>query len=163
MADGKLVTPPVPDLSCVKGETVHEQSMLTHYYETTAARELSNWNKVNQGGSRGSPARPPALPNVRGKERTRAESPKARLFGWPLRWPFGRSTQVFDLPTRQFAFGRTDVQHTAFHFSSWRIELVKLYYIQPPRTRANLRSTRNGRQIHKKYLLETNFSARTAT
>src|SRR5262245_54628234 len=109
MPHGKLVTPPVPDLACVPGQTIDEiVEWLTHYYEDPGCP----WNyrtgtKAIKTGYRGL-HRLDLLAAASGNEKIKqGRVSNAEIIRLAAPIAFGRSTQVFDLPAKQFAFGRT--------------------------------------------------------
>jgi hypothetical protein len=160
MPEVTFVTPPVSDLACVQGETVEQVvGWLTRYYEEDGCP----WNyrtgtKAIKAGYRGL-HRLDLLMASCAKEKTRqGRISNAEIIRLAAPIAFGRSTQVFDLPTRQFAFGRT--RRAAYRIPFFFVEngIVKLYYLQPRK--------QNGptfdqlgmiAKIHKKYLLDTEF------
>jgi hypothetical protein len=160
MAEGRLPTPPVPDLACVEGETVEQAiEWLTHYYEDDGCP----WNyrtgtRTIRGAYKGL-HRLDLLLAAAEKERTaQGRISNAEIIGLAAPMAFGRATQVFDLPRRQFSFGRN--RHAAYRIPFFFVEggVVKLYYVQP-RKQHGPTSDRLGMvgKIHKKYLLDTEF------
>jgi hypothetical protein len=160
MADGQLVTPPVPDLACVEGETVADAvEWLTHYYEGEGCPwNYRTGNKAIRWGYKGL-HRLDLLLAACTQERTkqgRISNGEIIRLAAPL--AFGRSTQVFDLPQRQFAFGRT--RHAAYRIPFFFVEggVVKLYYVQPRKEHGpTFEQLGMVAKIHKQYLLDTEF------
>jgi hypothetical protein len=160
MPDGKLVTPSVPDLACIQGETVEEViDWLTRYYEEDGCP----WNyrtgtRSIKAGYRGL-HRLELLVAASAQEKTKqGRISNAEIIRLAAPLAFGRSTQVFDLPPRKFAFGRA--RRSAYRIPFFFVEdgVVKLYYIQPRKQHGPMLN-RLGMiaKIHKKYLLDTEF------
>lgn len=160
MADGQFVIPPVPDLACVEGETVAQAiEWLTKYYED----EGCPWNyrtgtKAIRTGYKGL-HRVDLLLAACAQERTkqgRISNGEIIRLAAPL--AFDRSTQVFDLPPRQFAFGRR--RHAAYRIPFFFVEggVVKLYYVQPRKEHGpTFDQLGMVAKIHKQFLLDTEF------
>jgi len=156
----RLVTPSVPDLACVQGETVDQAvEWLTHYYEDDGCP----WNyrtgtKSIKAGYRGL-HRLDLLVASSAQERTKqGRISNAEIIRLAAPMAFERSTQVFDLPPRQFAFGRT--RRAAYRIPFFFVEggIVKLYYIQPRKQHGpTFDQLGMIAKIHKKYLLDTEF------
>jgi hypothetical protein len=155
-----LVTPPVPDLACVEGETVEQViEWLTHYYEDDGCP----WNY--RTGTRAIRAAYKGLHQLDllsascAQEKTKqGRISNGEIIGLAAPIAFGRSTQVFDLPARQFAFGRT--RRAAYRIPFFFVErgIVKLYYVQPRKQHGpTFDSLGMVAKIHKKYLLDTEF------
>jgi hypothetical protein len=165
MKTGNLVTPPVPDLACVQGETVEQAvEWLTHYYEDDGCP----WNyrigtRAIKAGYRGL-HRLDLLTASCAQEKTKqGRISNAEIIRLAAPIAFGRSTQVFDLPARQFAFGRT--RQAAYRIPFFFVEggIVKLYFIQPRKHHgATLDQLGMIGKIHKKYLLDTEFFGQTS-
>jgi hypothetical protein len=165
MADGQLVTPPVPDLACVAGESVPEAvEWLTNYYEG----EGCPWNY--RTGTRSIKASYKGLHRLDlllaacSQEKTqqgRISNGDIVRLAAPL--AFGRVTQVFDLPPRRFAFGRR--RSAAYRIPFFFVEggIVKLYYVQPRKEHGpNYDQLGMIAKIHKRYLLDTEFFGQLA-
>jgi hypothetical protein len=160
MPDGKLATPPVPDLACVQGETVEQVvESLTHYYED----EGCPWNyrigtRSIKTGYKGL-HRLDLLVASCARERTKqGRISNAEIIRLAAPMAFGRSTQVFDLPARQFAFGRN--RRAAYRIPFFFVEdgIVKLYYVQPRKQHGpTFDQLGMIAKIHKRYLLDTEF------
>jgi hypothetical protein len=155
-----LVTPPVPDLACVEGDTVEQViEWLTHYYEDDGCP----WNY--RTGTRAIKAAYKGLHRLDllsascAQEKTKqGRISNGEIIGLAAPIAFGRSTQVFDLPARQFAFGRT--RRAAYRIPFFFVEggIVKLYYVQPRKQHGpTFDSLGMVAKIHKKYLLDTEF------
>lgn len=160
MADGQLVTPPVPDLACIEGETVAEVvEWLTHYYEDDGCP----WNyrtgtKSIKAGYRGLHRLDLLLASCAQERTKQGRISNGEIIRLAAPLAFGRSTQVFDLPPRQFAFGRK--RRAAYRIPFFFVEdgIVKLYFVQPRKQHGpTFDQLGMVAKIHKKYLLETEF------
>jgi hypothetical protein len=160
MADGQLITPPVPDLACVEGETVNEAvQWLTHYYEAGGCP----WNyrtgtKSIKAGYKGLHRLDLLLASCARESTKQGRISNSEIIRLAAPMAFGRSTQVFDLPPRQFSFGRR--RRAAYRIPFFFVEdgVVKLYYIQPRKEHGpTFDQLGMVGKIHKKYLLDTEF------
>ena len=156
----KLPVPSVPDLARLKGETLNEMTFsLQEFYETSGAifNYISGTRSVRFGYK--------GIRNIEqlkagcNREKT-AQGKKSNIEIVENAAPiaFGRDLSVFDLPRRQFSFGRE-------HRSSYRVpfffvenRIIKLYYLQP-RKGSGLSFDSLGMiaAIHKRFLLDTEF------
>lgn len=156
----KLPVPPVPDLARAKGRTRDEMvSWFRRYYETTGApfNYVSGTRSI-KAGYRGLHVLPQLMAGCDREKTPQGKKSNREIVELAAPLSFGRNTQVFDLPRRQFAFGRD-------FFSSYRIPFffvenraVKLYYLQP-RKSCGLNFDELGMvaTIYKRYLLDTEF------
>jgi hypothetical protein len=155
-----LPVPPVPDLARVGGSTVDEAyAWFLAYYE----REAVPWNylrgiKCVREGYRGLHVLPQLVAGCLSEkiEQGRVSNTEIVTLAAPL--AFGRKTQVFDLPRRQFPFGRDLRAGYRIPFFFVEDGVVKLYYLQP-RKGANLTYDQMCMvaTIHKRFLLDTEF------
>jgi hypothetical protein len=165
MPAGKLTTPSVPDLACVEGETVEQViEWLTDYYEGDGCP----WNyrigtKAIKAGYKGLHRLDLLVASCSQEKTKQGRISNAEIIRLAAPSAFGRSTQVFDLPPRKFAFGRA--RRAAYRTPFFFVEngIVKLYYVQP-RKQHGPTFDRLGMvaKIHKKYLLDTEFFGETS-
>ncbi len=155
-----LPIPPVPDLARARGGTRDELiSFFIAYYSTDGA----HFNYL--AGTRSVKAAYKGLHNLeqllagcvqeKTKQGLKSNSDVVRLAA-PL--SFGRRTQVFDLPRRQFAFGRDLLSGYRIPFFFVENRVLKLYFLQPRKefylTYDQLCMVAT---IHKRFLLDTEF------
>jgi hypothetical protein len=155
-----LFVPPVPDLARIEGSTVEEAfSWLIVYYE----RELIPWSyrtgtKCVKLGYKGLHMLPQLLSGCQREKVSQARKSNEEVVELAAPLAFGRNTQVFDLPRRQFAFGRDLYAGYRIPFFFVERGTVKLYFLQP-RKGANLSYDQlcMVATIHKRFLLDTEF------
>lgn len=161
----QLPIPAVPDLARASGDTRDELiSWFIAYYDSDGAP----FNYVS--GTRAIKLGYKGFQNLAGllsacaKEKT-AQGRKSNAEIVELAAPisFGRTTQVFDLPRRQFRFGRDLRAGYRIPFFFVENKTVKLYYLQP-RKSCNLTYDQlcMVATIHKKYLLDMEFFGQLA-
>ncbi len=158
--------PPVPDLARAQGQTVEEvvEWFRNDYY--TGPSVNGNYltgtrcAKASYRGLHNLPQLLAACDKEKQKQGKRSNSEVVELAA-PV--AFGRSTQVFDLPRRQFAFGRDLYANYRIPFFFVENGIVKLYYLQP-RKGSNLTFDELSMvaTIYKRYLLDTEFFGQTS-
>lgn len=155
-----LPTPPVPDLARLSGQSFDEVvSQLLTYYDTQSVP----WNYVS--GTRVVKCSYKGMHDLKALlagcsiEKTkvgRRSNEEVVQLAAPN--AFQRSTQVFDLPRRQFHFGRD--LNSGFRIPFFFVEnkVVKLFFLQP---RKSFHLTYDKlcmvATIHKRFLLDTEF------
>lgn len=155
-----LPVPPVPDLARVEGATVEEAyAWFVAYYE----REAVPWNylrgtKCVRESYRGLHALPQLLAGCQLEKIEQGRKSNAEIVTLAAPLAFGRKTQVFDLPRRQFQFGRDLRAGYRIPFFFVEDGIMKLYYLQQ-RKGANLTYDQMCMvaTIHKRFLLDTEF------
>ena len=156
----KLPIPAIPDLARARGSTRDEliSWFLTYYDEgggpwnyLSGTRSIKSsyrgLHKLDQLVS-GCGAEKNKIGRANNEEIVRLAAPVA----------FERATQVFDLPRRQFPFGRDLYAGYRIPFFFVENKVIKLYFLQP-RKGSNLTFDEIGMvaTIHKRYLLDTEF------
>lgn len=156
----KLPVPPVPELARAEGSTRDEMiSYWLSYYDanSTPWNYLSSTRAVKQGYK--GLHRLSALVAACAREKTkqgRSSNEEVVKLAAPV--AFGRSTQVFDLPRRQFAFGRDLYSGYRVPFFFVEDGTVKLFYLQPRKGYAlNREQIAMVATIHKTFLLDNEF------
>lgn len=155
-----LPIPPVPELA--RAEGINRDEMISYwirYYEAVNVpwNYLTSTRAVKQGykGLHNLDALISACSREKTKQGCSSNQEVIKLVG-PL--SFGRSTQVFDLPRRQFPFGRNLLSGYRVPFFFVENGTVKLFYLQPRKTFAlNRDQLGMVATIHKTFLLDTEF------
>lgn len=152
--------PPLTELAAAHGETKDELiSFFLAYYDRPSAsfNYLTSTRLVKQAyrGFRDISQLVESCGCEKTKQGLKSNQDIVRL-GAPV--AFDRTMQVFDLPRRQFAFGR-DLR-TGFRVPFFFVEngIVKLYFLQP-RKGLSLSPDQMAMiaKIHKRFLLDTEF------
>jgi hypothetical protein len=156
----QLPIPAVPDLARARGETRDELiSWFLGYYDTDGApfNYLSGTRAIKYG-YKGVHTLDQLVAACAKEKTAQGQKSNSEIVQLAAPISFGRATQVFDLPRRQFHFGR-DI-NAGYRIPFFFVEngTVKLYYLQP-RKSCNLTYDQlcMVATIHKKYLLDTEF------
>ncbi len=153
-----LPVPPVPDLARIGGSTPLDMIdwLIEYYNQKPVSWNYVTANKCVKACYQGLSYLKPLLDACDKMRAGRAPNYEVVKLAGPL--AFGRKMQVFDLPKRQFHFGR-DLR-AAYRVPFFFVEagVVKLYYLQP-RKGANLSYDQMCMvgTIHKRFLLDTEF------
>ncbi len=155
-----LPIPTVPDLARARGTT---RDQLTDWFLTYYDTDGAPWNyrsgtrslKVGYRGLHNLDQLVAGCAREKTKSGRKANEDIVRMAA-PI--AFGRAMQVFDLPPRQFPFGRD--LYTGYRIPFFFVEsgVIKLYFLQP-RKGSNLTFDElcMVATIHKRYLLDTEF------
>lgn len=155
-----LPTPPVPDLARAKGETV---SALVDWFVEFYNRKPVNFNyrvatRSVRLAYKGIHQLHLLTAACMGVTSSVGRASNIDVVNYAGPFAFGRSTQVFDLSRRRFAFGRD--RFAAYRIPFFFVEsgIVYVYYLQP-RKSAGLEFDEFGMvaTIVKTYLLDTEF------
>jgi len=156
----QLPIPAVPDLARASGETRDELiSWFLAYYETSGAPfNYRSGTRAIKIGYKGLHSLAPLVDSCAREKTAQGRKSNSEIVQLAAPVSFGRGTQVFDLPRRQFQFGRD--LHAGYRIPFFFVEnkTVKLYFLQP-RKGSNLTYDQlcMVATIHKKYLLDTEF------
>jgi len=161
----QLPIPPITDLARADGETLDQViSWLIEYYDTTGApfNYLSGTRAIKQG-YKGYHSLPPLIAGCAKEKTEQGRKSNSEIVELAAPISFGRATRVFDLPRRQFQFGRDLRAGYRIPFFFVEDKTVKLYYLQP-RKSCNLTYDQlcMVATIHKRYLLDTEFFGQPA-
>jgi hypothetical protein len=160
-----LPTPPVPDLARLKGQTKDEViSSLIQFYNTTGApfNYMSGTRSI-KASYRGFHSLKYLLAGCDKEHTDQGKKSNREIVEYAAPLAFGRTTQVFDLPSRKFAFGRDLYSSYRIPFFFVENKIVKLYYLQPRKgcglTYDELCMVAT---IYKRHLLDTEFFGQAA-
>jgi hypothetical protein len=161
----QLPIPAIPDLARASGETRDELiSWFLAYYDTDGApfNYLSGTRAIKQG-YKGYHSLAPLVAGCAKEKTAQGRKSNSEIVELAAPISFGRATQVFDLPRRQFQFGRDLRAGYRIPFFFVENKTVKLYYLQP-RKGCNLTYDQlcMVATIHKRYLLDTEFFGQPA-
>lgn len=156
----KFPVPPVTELSRAEGSTVDEMfAWWTAYYD----RNPVPWNylrgtkcvRASYGGLHNLPQLVAGCAAEK-IDQGRVSNSEIVTLAAPL--AFGRRTQVFDLPRRQFPFGRDNRAGYRIPFFFVEDSVVKLYHLQPRKGAAPTHEQMSmTATIYKRFLLDTEF------
>lgn len=155
-----LPIPPVPELARATGTTRDEliSYFLAYYDSDTVPWNYRTGTRAIKYGYRGLHQIDPLIAGCSSEKTIQGRKSNEEIIRLAAPVSFGRSTQVFDLPRRQFAFGRGLFSGYRVPFFFVEDRTIKLYFLQP---RKNYGLTRDQlgmvATIHKYYLLETEF------
>ena len=160
-----LPAPSLPDLARASGQTLEEMvEWLKAYYSDQGGffNYLSGTRSVKQS-YRGFHNLPQLIAGTQADRTAQSRKSNAEIVTMAAPLAFGRKTQVFDLPKRQFHFGR-DLS-TGYRVPFFFVEngIIHLYFLQPRKsfnlTHAELSMVAT---VHKKYLLDNEFYGESA-
>lgn len=160
----KYPVPPVPDLARAAGATVEEMLAwwLTYYDRDPVPWNYVRGTKIVRSSYDGLHELRLLLAGCEAEkiEQGRKSNSDVVTLAAPL--AFGRRTQVFDLPRRQFPFGR-DIR-AGYRVPFFFVEngVVKLYHLQP-RKGASVTFDQMGMvaTIYKRFILDQEFYGQT--
>ena len=152
--------PPVPELARAGGSTVEEMvSWWLVYYDSEPVR----WNylcgtKVVRKSYSGLHNLRLLLAGCEAEKIDQGRRSNAEIVTLAAPRAFGRQTQVFDLPRRQFPFGRDIRSGYRIPFFFVESGVVKLYHLQP-RKGASVTRDQMGMiaTIYKRFILDQEF------
>ena len=156
----KLPVPSVPDLVRLKGDTRDAIAIaLRDFYAANGAP--FNYISGTRGikfGYKGLHDLKQLVASAAAENTAQGRKSNKEIISGAAPLAFNRNTSVFDLPRRQFTFGREYLASYRIPFFFVEGGLVKLYYLQP-RKGAGLTYDQLCMMatIHKRYLLYTEF------
>ena len=152
--------PPVPDLARAGGSTVDEMFgwWLAYYNRDPAPFNYVRGTKIVRRSYGGLHNLRLLLAGCAGEkiEQSRKSNSEIVTLAAPL--AFGRQTQVFDLPRRQFPFGRN--MRAGYRVPFFFVEggVVKLYHLQPRKgASVSFAQMSMVATIYKRFILDTEF------
>jgi len=156
----KLPTPAVPDLARARGDTRDEliSHFLTYYEDTSCCWNYRSGTRAIKQSYRGYHNLDQLIAGCSNEATNVGRKSNETIVRMAAPVAFGRSTQVFDLPRRQFAFGRNLFAGYRIPFFFVENAVIKLYFLQP-RKMFNLTYDQicMVATIHKRYLLDIEF------
>ena len=161
----KLPVPPVPDLARIEGSTVDEAFawLMEYYTEKRVPWNYLTGTKCIKVAYRGLHNLSQLIAGCDTEKNNQGRISNQEIVNLAAPLAFNRFTRVFDLPRRQFSFGRD--LYAAYRVPFFFVEdgIVKLYFLQP-RKSANLTYDQicMVATIHKRYLIDTEFFGQPA-
>lgn len=152
--------PSVPELARAGGSTVDE---MVSWWQAYYGREPVPWNyvrgtKVVRAAYSGLHSLPQLVAGCAAEKIDQGRKSNSEIVELAAPLAFGRRTQVFDLPRRQFSFGR-DIR-SGYRIPFFFVEdgTVKLYHLQPRKTAAvTFDQMGMVATIYKRFILDTEF------
>ena len=126
----KLPTPPVPDLARVLGETRDEvvRWLLDYYNAKGASFNYLCATRVVKQSYKGYHSLPQLLAGCDTEKSKQGKKSNREVVSYAAPVAFSRSLQVFDLPRRQFEFGRDRKSSFRTPFFFLENNCIKLYF-----------------------------------
>jgi len=152
--------PPVPDLARIEGTTVDEmfQWLLVYYNGSSVPWNYVRGRKCIFAAYKGLHRLDQLLAGCAAETNDIGRTCNIELVSLAAPLAFGRKTQPFNLPRKQFPFGR-DLR-AGYHIPFFFVEdgIVKLYYVQPrKRSALSIDQLSMVATIHKRFLLDEEF------
>lgn len=156
----KFPVPPVPDLARAAGSTVGEMSdwWLAYYDRDPVPWNYVRGTKIVRKSYEGLHNERALLAACAAEKIEQGRRSNAEIVSLAAPLAFGRQTQVFDLPRRQFPFGRDNRAGYRIPFFFVEGGVVKLYHLQP-RKSASVSFEQMGMvaTIYRRFILDTEF------
>lgn len=160
-----LPTPSVPELARIGGETLDDvvQSLIAYYSTDPAPFNYRTGIKAVMASYKGFHKLPLLLAACDREKLPQSKVSNREVVELAAPLAFGRATQVFELPRKQFPF--TSNRRAGYRIPFFYVEggVIKLYYVQPRKSAApNFDQLGMIATIHKRFLLDTEFFGQPA-
>ncbi len=129
----ELPTPPVPDLARAKGETVGElvDWFVNFYNQKSAPFNYRRATRAVRAGYKGIHKLHLLTAGCAAEKTAVGRTANSDVVRYAAPVAFGRSTQVFDLSPRRFAFGQNRFAAYRIPFLFVENGIIRVYYLQP--------------------------------
>ncbi|MGL4636470.1 MAG: hypothetical protein ACRCWF_10845 [Beijerinckiaceae bacterium] len=156
--------PPVPDLARAKGNTPEEigEWLIQYFNERSVTWNYRCGTRIIKAAYKGLHKLPQLIAGCEAQHDKQGRTSNEEIVRLAAPLAFGRSTQVFDLPSRKFSFGRDLYSSYRIPFFFTEGGVVKVFFLQPRKgtgDHAALSMDQLGMiaAIHKQYLLDVEF------